>query len=437
LVSRREFLGSAGILTATAWLSAAPVSARSAANLLATQGSAAPTTDPVLLERARVLLREAPFIDTHNDLPSMLLAVEGGLAAHDLGRVQPTLCADVPRLREGCVGAQYWSVFVESATQRTHTSLHEAMREFDVALRLIRSQSDFEQARTADDIERIHKSGRIACLMGVEGGHMIENSPASLRAFYELGARYMTLTHWDNIDWADSATDRPQNYGLNGFGKQVVREMNRLGMFVDISHVSADTMRDALSFSRAPVICSHSSAFAINPHPRNVPDDILRRFADNGGVVHANFIKEFISSKNPEWQQRRTVALEALHAKLDSDEAIQKAIKDWEEKNPLPKPTIADVADHIDHIREVAGIDHVGIGADYFDDGKTTMAEGLENVTRYPYLFAELLRRKYSDDDIRKAAGRNHLRAMRQMERVAAELQKTEGPLVTEGKKVR
>ena len=309
------------------------------------------------------------------------------------------------------------------------------MREFDVALRLIRSQPDFEQAHTADDIERIHKSGRIACLMGVEGGHMIENSPASLRIFYELGARYMTLTHWDNIDWADSATDRPEHYGLTAFGKQVVHEMNRLGMFVDISHVSAETMRDALAFSKAPVTCSHSSAFAINPHPRNVPDDVLRRFADNGGVVHANFIREFISSKNPEWQKQRTAALEDFHAKLETDDAIQKAIKQWEEKNPLPNPTISDVADHIDHIREVAGIDHVGIGADYFDDGKTTMAEGLENVTRYPYLFAELLRRKYSDDDIRKVAGRNHLRAMRQMERVAADLQKREGPLVMEMKK--
>ena len=203
------------------------------------------------------------------------------LARYNLGKIQPALCADVPRMREGRVGAQYWSVFVESATQHTHTSLHEAMREFDVALRLIRSQPDFEQARTADDIERIHKSGRMACLLGVEGGHMIENSPASLRIFHELGARYMTLTHWDNIDWADSATDRPLHYGLTTFGKQVVHEMNRLGMFVDISHVSADTMRDVLSVSRAPVICSHSSAFAIDPHPRNVPDDVLKKIASH------------------------------------------------------------------------------------------------------------------------------------------------------------
>jgi membrane dipeptidase len=397
--------------------------------------SQAQQADPALLERARALLQEAPLIDTHNDLPTMLLELHGDFARYDMGKVQPKLCADIPRLREGRVGAQYWSIFVEPATQRTHTSLHEAMREFDVALRMIRSQPGFEQARRADDIERIHKSGRIACLLGVEGGYMIENSPGSLRIFYELGARYMTLTHWDNIDWADSATDRPEHYGLTGFGKQVVHEMNRLGMFVDISHVSADTMRDALSFSRAPVIFSHSSAFALNPHPRNVPDDVLRKLASNEGVVHANFIKEFISSKNPGWQQQRTEALAELHTRLDSDEAIQKGIREWEDKNPYPRPTISEVADHIDHLREVAGIDHVGIGADFYDVGHNSMAEGLDDVTRYPYLFAELLRRKYSDEDVRKIAGRNHLRAMRQMEQVAAQLQKSEGPLLTEGVK--
>jgi membrane dipeptidase len=366
----------------------------------------------------------------------MLLAAHGDLTKFDLGKTQPTLCADIPRLKEGCVGAQYWSVFVESSTQNTHTSLHEAMREFDVALRLICSQPDFEQAYTADDIERVHKSGDIACLLGVEGGHMIENSPASLRVFYNLGARYMTLTHWDNVDWADAATDRPEHYGLTGFGKQVVREMNRLGMFVDLSHVSADSMRDALSVTRAPVICSHSSAFGINPHPRNVPDDVLRKIATNGGVVHVNFIKEFISSKNQEWQERHTQALRELHLRADNDDdATKKGIAEWEKNNPFPRPSIADVADHIDYIRQVAGVDHIGIGADYYDTGEDSMAAGLENVSRYPYLFAELLRRKYSDEDVRKVAGRNHLRAMRQMERVAAQLRKSEPPLLSEGMK--
>jgi membrane dipeptidase len=385
--------------------------------------------DAALVERARALLRQAPFIETHNDLPSMLLEVKSDLVKYDLSKLQPKLCADIPRLREGGVGAQYWSVFVESATQRTHTSLHEAMREFDVALRMIRSQADFEQARTADDIERIHKAGKIACLIGVEGGHMIENSAASLRVFYDLGARYMTLTHWDNIDWADSATDRPEHRGLTTFGKQVVREMNRLGMFVDLSHVSAETMRDALSVTRAPVLFSHSSSFAINPHPRNVPDDVLKQLPSNGGVVHVNFIKEFISPKNQEWQDRRGEALRKLHLTENTDEAISKAMADWDKNNPFPTATISDVADHIDHIRQVAGIDHIGIGADYFNAGGDTMAQGLEDCTRYPYLFAELLRRKYSDEDVLKIAGRNHMRAMRQMEKTAAELQKSETPL--------
>lgn len=440
LVSRRGFLGCAGALTALQCVKIPELVASAVAGEFLDKSGAAPPArtqgpDAALLDRAAALLQEAPLIDAHNDLPSMLLERHGDLSRYDLGKPQPTLCADIPRLRQGRVGAQYWSVFVESATQRTHTSLHEAMREFDVALRIIRSQPDFEQARTADDIERIHKAGRIACLLGVEGGHMIENSPASLRIFYEIGARYMTLTHWDNVDWADSATDRAEHYGLTGFGKQVVHEMNRLGMFVDLSHVSADSMRDALAFSRAPVIFSHSSAFAINPHPRNVPDDVLRKLSSNGGVVHANFIKEFISRQNPSWQQQRTQALAELHLRVDSDDAIQKGIREWEDKNPYPRPTISEVADHIDHLRDVAGIDHVGIGADYYNAGQNSMAEGLDDVTRYPYLFAELLRRKYSDDDVRKIAGRNHLRALRQVEQVAAELQKSEGPLLTEGVK--
>ena len=440
MLSRRSFLARASTLAAFAWTNpklvagdALPIP--SSSQPASAQPAQLQSPDPALLDRARALLQEAPLIDTHNDLPSMLLELRGDLARYDLGKLQPTLCADIPRLREGRVGGQYWSVFVESSTQRTHTSLHEAMREFDVALRMIRSQPDFEQARTADDIERIHKAGRIACLLGVEGGHMMENSPAALRIFYDLGARYMTLTHWDNIDWADSATDRPEHYGLSGFGKQVVREMNRLGMFVDLSHVSADTMRDALAVSRAPVIFSHSSAFAINPHPRNVPDDVLRKLADNGGVVHANFIKEFISPKNQAWQDKRTAALRELHLHADSDGAIQKGIEEWEKQNPLPRPGIAEVADHIDHLREVAGIDHVGIGADFYNVGHNSMAEGVDDVTRYPYLFAELLRRKYSEDDVRKIAGRNHLRAMRQMEQVAVKLQESEPPLLSEGTK--
>ena len=402
--------------------------------LFAALAASGQTPDPKLVERARRLLAAAPLIDTHNDLPSMLLALGGGgLSGVDLGKVQAALCADVPRLREGGVGAQYWSVFVESSTMKTHTSLHEALREFDVTLRFLRGEPAFEVAKTADDIERIRRSGRIASLIGVEGGHMIESSPEALRIFYELGARYMTLTHWDNVEWADAATDRPEQDGLTKQGEKLVREMNRLGMFVDISHVSPDTMRDALRVTRAPVIFSHSNALAIAGHPRNVPDDVLRLLTDNGGVIHANFIREFVSPEHAAWTAKRKTEAKGARIRLEDEAAITQAIAEWEAANPEPRGSIGAVADHIDHLVSVAGIDHVGIGADFYDDGAASMAAGLENVTRYPYLFAELLRRGYSDEDVMKIAGRNHLRAMRQMERVAAELRKTEPPLVFEG----
>lgn len=430
MISRRRFLEQTSMFAGTAVLANSVLAGVTAA----ADDPLAP--DPNLLARAKSLLDQAPFIDTHNDLPTMFLETNAGdLTSFDMSKVQPTLCADIPRLREGGVGAQYWSIWVDSATQKTHTSLHEALREFDVALRFIQSRPELEQARTADDIDRIHQSGRIACLLGVEGGHMIENSPAALRVFHALGARYMTLTHWDNIDWADAATDRPEHYGLTEFGERVVKEMNRLGMFADISHVSADTMRDTLHVTRAPVIFSHSNAFAIDPHPRCVPDDVLRLMPANGGVVHVNFIWEFVSPRYPEWQQKRTAALQDLHARLDTDQAIAKGLADWDKENIPPRGGVSDVADHIDHIRKVAGVDHIGVGADFYDVVPGSMVVGLENVTRYPYLFAELLRRGYSDDDVLKIAGRNHLRAMRQMEKVAAELQKSEAPLITEGLK--
>ena len=430
MISRRRFLEQTSLIAGSAVLG----------NSLFTGVSAAvddtKALDPKLLERAKALLEKAPLIDTHNDLPSMFLETTAGdLTTFDMSKVQPKLCADIPRLREGRVGAQYWSVFVESATQKTHTSLHEALREFDVALRFIHGQPELEQARTADDIDRIHQSGHIACLLGVEGGHMIENSPAALRIFHLLGARYMTLTHWDNIDWADAATDRPEHNGLTEFGKRVVKEMNRLGMFADLSHVSADTMRDALHVTRAPVIFSHSNAFAIDPHPRCVPDDVLGMLPANGGVVHVNFMWQFISKQYPEWQEKRTAAIKELHARLDSDDAIAKELAAWDKANVPPRGTVSNVADHIDHIRKVAGIDHIGIGADFFETSADSLVAGLENVTKYPYLFAELLRRGYSDDDVLKIAGRNHLRAMRRMEKVATELQKSEAPLITEGLK--
>jgi membrane dipeptidase len=376
--------------------------------------------DAALVARAKAILDKAPFIDTHNDLPSMLLERYGGdIAGLDLGIAHPELCADVPRLRAGGVGAQYWSVWTDSANMKTNRSLLEAMRGFDVVLAAIRSRPELELALTADDVERIHRAGRIASLIGVEGGHMIEESLAVLRIFHKLGARYMTLTHWDNVPWADAATDRTEHDGLTEFGESVVRELNRLGMFVDLSHVSPDTMRDAMRVSRAPVIFSHSNAAAITPHPRNVPDDVLRLLPQNAGVVHVNFIKEFVSPADPAWQKRRTAALEDLRSRLDDQKAVDAGIAAWEKANPHPGGSISEVADHIDHIRKVAGIDYVGIGADFYDAQATSMVHGLGDVTRYPYLFAELLRRGYSEEDLLKVAGRNHLRAMRQMEKAA------------------
>jgi len=432
MLSRRRFITQASLVAGSASIASSAFSAWAAA----AEGGA--RTDPKLLERARALLERAPLIDGHNDLAAMFLRVgSDDISQFDMGKVQPSLCADIPRLKEGRVGAQYWSIWVDSSTQTTHVALHQALRQFDVMLRFIRSRPELAEARTADDIERIHRSGKIASLMGVEGGHMIESSPAALRIFYELGARYLTLTHFDDVPWADAATDRPEQHGLSEFGKQLIRELNRMGMFADISHVSPDTMVDTLHVTRAPVIFSHSNAYALDPHVRNVPDDVLRLMPSNGGVVHVNFIREFVTPKDPAWQARRLAALRALHAQFDTDKAIAEGITDWEKANPHPRGTISDVADHVDHIREVAGIDHIGIGSDFYDVAPDAMAIGLEDVSRFPYLFVELLRRGYSDDDVLKIAGRNHLRAMRQMEKVAAEVQKTQRPLVTEGPMVR
>jgi membrane dipeptidase len=457
MLSRRVFLGHAGALGSLSafgnrvlglgngkldWLRPAEPSAttpsRVAPSALASSAEEQ-GTDSAMLERARVLLKKAPLIDTHNDLPTMLIdANAGDLTRFDMGVAQPTMSADIPGLREGCVGAEYWVVYCAADTQKTHTALHETLRSFDIALRIIRSRPELEQARTADDIERVHASGRIASLLCVEGGHMIENSPAVLRIFYELGARYMTLTHWNNVDWADSGADRAEHNGLTHLGQQLVREMNRLGMFVDISHCSADTMRDALRVTRAPVLFSHSTSyavdgFAMDGRPRSVPDDCLKMLRENGGVIHVNFVNG-ASRKDMDWQAERKKAIHEIHGRFESDEAMAKEIEAWEGQNPNPRSTMADIVEHIDHIRDVAGIDHIGIGADFYGP-PTNMVAGLDNVRRYPYLFAALLSKGYSDEDVLKIAGRNHLRAMRQMERVAAELQKSEQPLITEGVK--
>ena len=389
--------------------------------------------DPKLLERARSILQRAPLIDTHNDLPYALMLKTGGdLTKVDLGVRQPELPADIPRLREGRVGAQYWSVYVDSDTALTRTALHDALRIFDVALRAIESRPELEVAKSADDIVRITKAGRIASLLGVEGGHMVESSPAVVRIFHRLGARYLTLTHWKNVEWADSATDTPRHAGLTKYGELLVRELNRTGMFVDIAHVSPDVMRDVLRVSKAPVISSHSDAFALVPHPRNIPDDVLRLLAKNGGVVHVAFIREFVVDGS-KWEAEKKEALRSIRQRVATDADADKELAAWEKEHPTPAGSVTDVANIIEHIRDVAGVDHVGIGGDFFDSGTISMAAGLENVTRYPVLFAELLRRGWSEADLLKLAGQNHLRAMRQMERVAAELQRATPPGTAEG----
>ncbi len=408
-----------------------------------------PDPDPQLLARAKALLREVPLIDSHNDLPSSLLEeVDGDLDRIDLMVRQPQLSADVPRLREGLVGGQFWSVFSSSESADSGTALKNALREFDIVHQYVERYRDFEFAWMADDIVRIHRDGRIASMIGVEGGHMIENSLSNLRMFHRLGARYMTLTHFGTIDWADAATDMPRHGGLTEFGEEVVREMNRIGIFVDLSHVSPETMKDALRVTEAPVMFSHSSALAVNAHVRNVPDDVLRLVAENGGVVMVNFIAGYvpptpeewrrrsgpegerlhlgarISPDEPAWGSRRDSVAEALRTELNDTDEIARRLEAWTRRNPKPRGNVGDVADHIDHIREVAGIDHIGMGADYYDSGESSMSYGLEDITRYPVLFAELLRRGYSDEDVKKIAGLNLLRAMREMEQAAARLQR-------------
>ncbi|HEU0053857.1 MAG TPA: dipeptidase, partial [Longimicrobium sp.] len=280
---------------------------------------------------------------------------------------------------------------------------------------------------TADDIERIHRQHRVASLIGIEGGHAIESSLGALRQFYALGVRYLTLTHANTIEWADAATDSARHGGLTRFGEEVVREMNRLGMLVDLSHVSPGTMSDALRVSAAPVIFSHSSARAIADHPRNVPDSILVKVRENGGIVMVNFYSGFVEPRGAEMMRGMFEVQRRFREQYPNDPAAaSRAYDEWRRQNPVPRGTIATVADHIDHIVKVAGIDHVGLGSDF--DGVTSLPEGLEDVSKYPYLTAELLRRGYSDADVKKVLGGNLLRVMRQAEAVSARLRRERGP---------
>jgi membrane dipeptidase len=380
--------------------------------------------DPALLTRARELQKQVPLIDGHNDYPWALRENAGrDLDKLDITKPQPTIMTDIARLRAGGVGAQFWSVYVSADDPAPVTT---TLEQIDIVYRMMRKYPEtFELALTADDVERIFKKGKIASLIGMEGGHSIDSSLGALRMFHRLGARYMTLTHSKNTPWADSATDKPALNGLSPFGEQVVREMNWLGMLVDLSHVSPDTMKDAIAVSEAPVIFSHSSARAVNDVPRNVPDDVLQLLPKNGGVVMVTFVPGFLSTQvaqhNRERQQIEAPNLAVSQTEGDKG-AVKMRLEAWDKDHPAPRATVADAADHIDHIKKVAGIDHIGLGGDF--DGITSVPLGLEDVSKYPALTAELLRRGYKDEEVKKILGLNILRVMRQVEKVSAKLQK-------------
>ena len=379
------------------------------------------------LERARALMREVPLIDGHNDLPWALRTGYGlSFDSLDISKLQPDVMTDMPRLREGLVGAQFWSTYTPSSFA-DRGAARAGMEQGDVVHRLVeRYPETFELARTADDIVRIYGSGKIASLIGLEGGHMIENSLGLLRAFYRDGVRYMTLTHSRNTDWADASTDSLEHGGLTRFGEEVVREMNRLGMLVDISHASDSTMWDVLRVTEAPVIFSHSSSRHFTPHPRNVPDDIARAVVENGGVIMVTYVGSFIYLLTYEHGQRRREEIARWREANVEGAALRDSVRAWGARNPAPRADLDMVADHIEHLRDVASVDHVGIGSDL--DGIDVPPVGLEDVSTFPALIAELLRRGWSDEDAKKVIGLNVLRVMRQTEAVAARLGKERRP---------
>jgi membrane dipeptidase len=382
---------------------------------------------PPISEQAQRVHAAGMLFDGHNDLP-WRLRTDGDfrLSKNNLSQRLQSGQTDIPRLREGGLKAQFWSVYTPSEHPNPARTVTE---QIDLVRRMVDHYSGtFEMAYTADDVERITRSGKIASLIGIEGGVAIENSLAQLRAFYQLGARYMTLTHNSTLDWADAATDTPRHDGLTAFGERVVKEMNRLGMLVDISHVSPATMADALRIAQAPIIASHSSAYALCPSPRNVPDDILKALKSNGGVVMVNFYSGFIV---PESGRRMRALLQEMRTKYPNDRAARaKAMEEWfnSEGAKLSRGTYRDVVDHIDHIVKLAGVEHVGIGSDF--DGISMSPVGLEDVSTYPRLTDELLRRGYSESDVHKILGGNVLRALRQAGQVAERLRATVPPEV-------
>ena len=417
---------------------AALVSALVPALALALPALAAESQTP----RIARILAQTPLIDGHNDLPWEIRTRFNS----DLGKVDlsvstlslpapegsPPLMTDIPRLRAGHVGAQFWSVYIPVEVQGA-AAVQMTIEQIDIVKRMCaRYPRDLAMAYTAADVARLHKSGRIACLIGVEGGHQINNSLPVLRAYYDLGVRYMTLTHALNTAWADSATDNPAHHGLTPFGREVVREMNRLGVLADLSHVSADTMRAVLAVSEAPVIYSHSSARALVDHPRDVPDDVLRLVAANGGVVMVNFYPGYVSEARRRWDADLAAEKARYNAPplgglyIGQPVRAKAALAEWERAHPRPAVGIAEVADHIEYVRKVAGADHVGLGSDF--DGIPDAPAGLDGVDKYPALLSELAHRGWSDADLAKVAGGNALRALARAEEVSAHLRAARPP---------
>ncbi|MCB2076211.1 MAG: dipeptidase [Novosphingobium sp.] len=405
------------------------ITGKSLALLLAGALVAGPAQAATPEQVADAALRAAPVWDGHNDVPEQLRNRRNNMIADfdfrdTTGTADPAnnrvaMHTDLPRLREGKVGAQFWSVYV-SPLLTDQQAVQATLEQIDVAKRLIaRYPNDLQYAETADQAQRAIKAGQVASLLGMEGGHSIGGSLAVLRQMYALGARYMTLAHFRNTPWADSATDTPEHGGLTDFGRDVVREMQRIGMLVDLSHVSEETMADVLDIAKAPVIFSHSGARAINSHPRNVPDSILARIKTNGGIVMVVTLPGYVSEEVRTWSisaAAEKARLEALH--VGDPDAAKVSMKAWTEANPAPKSAVSQLADHVDHIVRLAGIDHVGIGADF--DGMSTTTVGLEDVSGYPALFVELARRGYSQVDLEKIASRNMMRVLRAAEVYAA-----------------
>jgi membrane dipeptidase len=373
----------------------------------------------VLSDRARELHKRSLVVDGHNDLPWEVRSQgESNFDKLDIARPQPALHTDIPRLRQGGVGAQFWSVWVPVDLGYKGEALATTLEQIELVKTMIARYPDvFGLALSTADIERVHGEGKIASLIGVEGGHCIEESLGVLRKLYELGARYMTLTHTDTLSWADAGTDKSRHGGLTPFGEDVVRTMNELGMLVDLSHVSPETMHDALNITTAPVIFSHSSSRAVADHPRNVPDDVLKRLKEKDGVVMVNFFSGFIVPEATDIVKQGMAEQRRLQAELNDAERVRREMRRWQRRHPYPRGTIHTLLDHIDHIAKVAGVEHVGLGSDY--DGISVLPDQLDDVSYYPYITQGLLDRGYTESQIQAILGGNLMRVFRAAEAAA------------------